>query len=307
VRIEMDETRIRITAFRWLQEKVDQFGNILSRDLLEKGFDFQGQRIPLVSPKGIFKPKVFRSIPLSITTTPHGPYNDTRSPDGLLLYKYRGTNPDHGDNRGLREAMEKQIPLIYFYGFEKSKYQPVWPVFIVGEDVKNHCFRVAADVAETAIANRMEDGAFIAKDIDGDLRRRYVTTQVRLRLHQTEFREIVLSAYRTQCALCRLKHPELLDAAHIIADNEPEGEPIVNNGIALCKIHHAAFDGYFLGITPDYTIEVRDDVRKETDGPMLLHGLQEMHTKTLILPERKSDWPDRKLLILKYEKYRKAC
>ncbi len=32
----------------------------------------------------------------------------------------------------------------------------------------------------------------------------------------------------------RLKHLALLDAAHITADSDAEGEPVVSNGIALC-------------------------------------------------------------------------
>jgi hypothetical protein len=35
---------------------------------------------------------------------------------------------------------------------------------------------------------------------------------------------------------------ELLDAAHILPDGHPKGEPVVPNGLALCKLHHAAFD-----------------------------------------------------------------
>lgn len=117
----------------------------------------------------------------------------------------------------------------------------------------------------------------------------------------------MLKANRNQCSFCKLHHPELLDAAHIIGDKEPEGEPIVNNGLALCKIHHAAFDKMFVGIRPDdYIIEVREDVRKEEDGPMLLHGLQEMHDRKIILPLRTHDYPNRDLLGMKYDRFRKA-
>src|SRR5436853_112489 len=57
-------------------------------------------------------------------------------------------------------------------------------------------------------------------------RRLYITAAVRQRLHQRAFRERVLSAYRHQCAFCRLRHEELLDAAHIVPDSEPQGEPL---------------------------------------------------------------------------------
>ncbi|MBK9358459.1 MAG: HNH endonuclease [Bacteroidales bacterium] len=67
--------------------------------------------------------------------------------------------------------------------------------------------------------------------------------------------------------MCNLKHRELLDAAHIIADKDDMGEPIIKNGLALCKIHHAAFDQNILGIDPDYKIKIREDILMETDGP----------------------------------------
>jgi len=41
---------------------------------------------------------------------------------------------------------------------------------------------------------------------------------------------------------------ELLDAAHITPDTHPEGEPIVSNGLSLCKLHQAAFDRFFFTI-----------------------------------------------------------
>jgi len=105
-------------------------------------------------------------------------------------------------------------------------------------------------------------------------RRAYATINTEVRLHQQGFRFRVLTAYQHQCSLCRLKHPELLDAAHIIGDKEDIGDPIVQNGLSLCKIHHAAFDKNILGINPDYHIHVRNDILHETDGPMLKYGLQ---------------------------------
>lgn len=97
----------------------------------------------------------------------------------------------------------------------------------------------------------------------------YITATVRQRLHQRTFRERVMQACGEQCSLCRLRHGELLDAAHIIPDGRPGGDPIVQNGLALCKLHHAAFDRRFLGIRPDYMVEVRRDLLEENDGPML--------------------------------------
>ena len=91
-------------------------------------------------------------------------------------------------------------------------------------------------------------------------------------MHQGAFLERVLRTYRHQCAFCALQHVELLDAAHITPDSALHGEPVVSNGMSLCRLHHAAFDRLFLGFHPDYVIPVRPDILYEIDGPMLRHG-----------------------------------
>jgi len=46
------------------------------------------------------------------------------------------------------------------------------------------------------------------------------------------------------------------------------GEPVVPNGVSMCKIHHAAFDAGIFGVDPDgVRVEVRADVLSEIDGP----------------------------------------
>src|SRR5437667_7053053 len=47
------------------------------------------------------------------------------------------------------------------------------------------------------------------------------------------FRERALMAYRQSCAICRLRHKELLDSAHILPDLHPLSEPVVSNGLSL--------------------------------------------------------------------------
>jgi putative restriction endonuclease len=99
---------------------------------------------------------------------------------------------------------------------------------------------------------------------------------------------------------------ELLDAAHIVPDIEPQGLPLLPNGIALCKLHHAASDAFMLGITPDYRVEVRTDILDETDGPMLQHGMKDLHKVKIVLPRDKVAWPDRDLLDWRYQKFQSA-
>ena len=90
-----------------------------------------------------------------------------------------------------------------------------------------------------------------------------------------------------------------------VVDDEPErrGVPTTPNGLALCKIHHAAFDQHILGVTPGHRVQVRADVLAEVDGPMLRHGIQAMHGRALTLPRRAADRPDRELLAVRWEMF----
>ncbi|HUP24011.1 MAG TPA: HNH endonuclease, partial [Thermoanaerobaculia bacterium] len=150
--------------------------------------------------------------------------------------------------------------MVYLHGVVKGRYLAAWPVFVVGDDPRARTFRVAVDDERMLLPLAVEagEGHWVAEG-EADARRRYVTSLVRRRLHQRSFRERVLRAYREQCAFCRLRHAELLDAVHIVADREERGEPLVRNGVSLCKLHHAAFDALFLTIRPDdYRIVVRE-------------------------------------------------
>ena len=92
----------------------------------------------------------------------------------------------------------------------------------------------------------------------------------------------------------------------IVLADEP-GDPTVNNGLSLCKIHHAAFDQLLIGIRPDYVVEVHPRVLEESDGPMLRHGLQGLHKSSLLLPAAKRDHPDPTRLEVRYGKFRGAA
>ena len=95
-------------------------------------------------------------------------------------------------------------------------------------------------------------------------------------------------------------------AAHITADSAEAGEPVVSNGLSLCKLHHAAFDRHFLAVRPDYTIEVRRSILEDEDGPMLLHGLKGMHDRPIYLPREVSLQPDRDRLDERYAEFRRT-
>src|SRR6056297_1095813 len=284
----MEEPRsatCRAAAFQWLQTHWEGTGETIPREALRHGFPFEGERVQLIGPQGIFKPRQTAHYPLSITTTTRSPYSDSFEPGtDFLLYSYRGNDPDFHENRRLRDAMHDRVPLIYFFSTIPGRYLAIWPVYVVGDNPRRLQFTVAAD--EPAQLKYERD------DSDEQTRRRYATRIVRQRMHQRSFRDRVLQAYKERCSICRLHHSNLLDAAHIIPDTEETGEPVVSNGLSLCKIHHAAFDSLYFGIKANYRIVVRPDILEEKDGPMLRHGLQAIHGSRISIPNERRSRPD---------------
>jgi putative restriction endonuclease len=266
---------------------------------------FEGQRIPLINPrKGIWRPRQLGGGPaLSITTAPRRAgrtpaYDDQVGANtGWFEYRYEGEDPDTWTNRAVRLAKDWHRPLIYFYGQAPGWYDAIYPAYIQADDPVRLTFHVAADVPDALLNDRPPE------EVQLIVRRAYATVEVKKRLHQHRFRQLVVAAYRTRCAVCRIRHDVLLDAAHILPDRDERGRPEVPNGLALCKIHHAAFDANILGVSPKCVIHIRHDVLEEHDGPMLQHGLKEMNRQPLLVPPNEVLRPNREYLAERFERF----
>lgn len=289
------ESALRTAIMAWVRERADANGGFLHRQEL-LGYRAGDRPLPLIDfSRGIRNPAEFSST-LSIVSAANGPYDDAESDDGLLHYAYRAGDPWSGDNRKLRAAMETGQPLILFRKEVANYYTPVMPVYVVDDYPEERSFIIALDEAFRFMGD--------VRDL-AEPQRAYALRLAKQRLHQPAFRTRVLLAYATRCAICSLRHGSLLDAAHIVPDgnDDPPGLPTTPNGLALCKIHHAAYDQNMLGVSADYRVAINRELLEEVDGPMLRHGLQEMHGRALTLPARRGDRPDRERLAWRWERF----
>ena len=242
---------------------------------------------------GIWNPRGYAAT-LTIVTSPDGPYPDREIDGGLLQYSYQ-KGPEGGKNLKLRAAMELGLPVIRLNKIGPNAYNPIYPVFVVGDNPIAREFTVTVDEVLRALP---------AAQPLSPIEKAYALRIVNQRVHQPAFRARVMLAYDGQCTVCTLKHPELLDAAHITEDSSDDGAPVVTNGLSLCKIHHAApYDQRLLGISPEYRVHIDRHLLDEVDGPMLRHGLQEMHGRQLSLPKQRTDHPDRDRLQQRFARF----
>ena len=282
----------------------------LTSDDLAGGFTFEAQRVPFVNPqRGIFKPRAMAHLLSVRTVYPRVGnrvwYDDQRrvhaqihSGDELIDYAFMGRDPDAADNRWLREAMENAVPIIYFLGVAPGRYEAIYPTFVMDWSATNLTAKLAFAPSVTEARPNPSTAA-----VPLPAERRYALRMVSQRLHQASFREAILAAYGGRCAISGLPEPRLLDAAHIVPDTAIDGLPVVTNGLPLTKMHHSAFDANLIAIDPDYRVHVSDQLLSINDGPMFEHGLKAMNGRSILLPKRTEDHPDRDRLAARFEAY----
>src|SRR5438270_13822604 len=198
------DAQLRQAAFSHVDRLATLRGGVLDSADLAGGFEFGGERIPLINPqRGIFKPRQMSHL-LSIKTVfpRRGArvwYDDQREAhrqiytgDDVVDYQFMGADPNSPDNRWLLDAMQRQIPIIYFLGTSPGRYQPIIPTFIAGW----HPERLRVQLAFGAIVGASAQAALPASP-----ERRYALREIKVRLHQASFRDAVLSAYGSRCAI----------------------------------------------------------------------------------------------------------
>ena len=301
------DSRIRMGAFRRVRH-LEAIYDHIPWAKIDEGFLFEGAKISLATcPRGIFKPKEMRFLLSIRTVIPRSGrsawyedqidvhenfFKNTES----VEYDFQKGGIDATPNRWLREAHERQIPIIYFLGIAPSLYQAIMPAFVIGWNPNAQkariCFCAPGDRRDEIV------------EIPNPEERRYAFQRVKKRIHQGKFRESIFAAYKGRCALSGIPERHLLDAAHIISDTSPGlGQPVISNGLLLSKIHHAAFDTHLIGIDPDYRLHVSKRLLDQNDGPML-QALKQLRGRELRLPKRKEDYPDRERLAIRYEDFK---
>ncbi len=308
------DMELRRAAMDHVRAVARTFDDLVPVGVLRRGFPFQSERVSLGSfYSGIFRPRQARGpAALCLVTAPpkqgrDAPYDDGFDhASGRFVYHYRTAQQDsftaraaaERDNRALREAARLAVPVIYFHGIAQGQYTPIAPVFVTRDDPIRR-------IVHLEVALPIRDSGDRGLQSDEDMRR-YATREVRVRLHQHRFRQLVLGAYAGKCAVCALRETSLLQAAHILEDRHSEGAAAIVNGIALCAIHHLAYDRNVLGIDPDGVVHIARRLLDEVDGPMLRTGLQGFHGQRIALPRRRNERPDPARLEIRFDAFRAA-
>ena len=141
--------------------------------------------------------------------------------------------------------------------------QPIWDEFFNNqEELIFLSEKILAEKENSTIENKYKELLFDLKDFKGETKIREVKTRV----NQSVFREMVLANYTTKCAITGIDLPQLLLASHIMPWSKNEEHRLnPENGICLSALYDKAFDKGIIGINQNYEIILSSTLKKKKD------------------------------------------
>jgi putative restriction endonuclease len=162
--------------------------------------------------------------------------------------------------------------------------KPIWDEFINNkEDLLFESEKILASLEKQTIETKFAEILSGIENLKGETKVREVKTRV----NQNVFRQIVLANYNRKCAITGIDIPDLLVASHIIPWSQNEVERLnPENGICLSALYDRAYDKGFIGITEKFQIILSPELKtkeKKDYYPMIFGNLS---GKTLQLPQK---------------------
>lgn len=144
-----------------------------------------------------------------------------------------------------------------------NQVQPIWDEFFNNQEELIYLSeQILAKKENTSIENKYQDLLFDVKDLKGETAIR----QVKTRVNQSVFRQIVLANYSAKCAISGIDIPELLLASHIIPWSKNENHRLnPENGICLSALYDKAFDKGIIGINKNYEVILSTSLKKKQE------------------------------------------
>jgi putative restriction endonuclease len=144
----------------------------------------------------------------------------------------------------------------------RKQVEPIWNEFIDNkEELLYESERILAELENKTIEIKY---AGILKGIE-NLKGETKIREVKTRVNQCVFRDIVIANYSGKCAITGIDIPKLLIASHIIPWSENEKERLnPENGICLSPLYDSAFDKGYLAIDPNYKIVLSRQLKQYT-------------------------------------------
>lgn len=162
--------------------------------------------------------------------------------------------------------------------------QPIWDEFAENKELLLfESERILAEKENLTIETKFDDLLFDIKDLKGETKLREVKTRV----NQNVFRQIVVANYSGKCAITGIDLPELLYASHIIPWSKNEDERLnPENGICLSALYDKAFDKGLIGLNEKYEILISSHLKKKQQHDYYDRYFSNLEKSKLVMPQK---------------------
>jgi hypothetical protein len=177
-------------------------------------------------------------------------YADDLSDDGVIYHYPKTSRPparDAAEIQATKNAINHGLPIFVVLPGERAQTRRAVKLGWVSDfDDDNGQFLILFGEETPPSYSKAEAPSEPFRLMEAPRRK---ASTVMVRMGQQRFRFHVMSQYGHKCAVCEIRHPQLLKAAHICVKSE-KGSDDWRNGIPLCATHHDAFDSHLFGIDP---------------------------------------------------------
>lgn len=165
-----------------------------------------------------------------------------------------------------------------------KQVQPIWEEFEYDrEELLFESERIWAQFEKSTIEQKYSDLLSGTDKLTGETKLREVKT----RINQNVFRDMVLANYSRECAITGIDIPEMLIASHIIPWSKNKAERLnPANGICLSAHFDLAFDKGFIFFDNDYHLQISGKLSYYERRPYFQQWFKQFEGIKLKLPNK---------------------
>ena len=162
--------------------------------------------------------------------------------------------------------------------------EPIWNEFISNKaELLFESERILANLEKQTIETKFAEILSGTENLIGETKVREVKTRV----NQNVFRQIVLANYNKKCAITGIDIPDLLVASHIVPWSQNEVERLnPENGICLSALYDRAYDKGLIGITEKYQIVLSSELKTKEKKEFYSSTFGNLSGINLLLPQK---------------------
>jgi len=166
----------------------------------------------------------------------------------------------------------------------RKQVEPIWNEFIQNkEELLFESERILAEKESQSLEDKFSTILNGTENLNGETKIREVKTRV----NQNIFRQIVIANYNCKCAITGIDIPDLLVASHIIPWSKNEEQRLnPENGICFSALYDRAFDKGYISVDHNFTILISGELKKKEKTEFYSKHFGVLEGEKILLPKK---------------------